>query len=633
MYGMFATATSFNGDISSWDVSSVTEMDSMFFSATSFTGDISSWDVSGVIDMSFMFRNTTSFNGDISSWDVSSVTEMQYMFNNASDFNQDISSWDVSGVTDMNRMFDNARSFHQNLGEWYIVPHYRDVSEITDTVRVSAQNAFLDGQKPQYLIDTAAGDGGKFVLVDNALAVAPHQNVTAGNYTITVQAAAPFGTANSRNVTVTLDSDVVWLRPFVTTWQTDASNQNVTIPVGGSAASYYVDWGDGTTYRSASGDSTHEYRTAGNHTVSIYGGFERIRMGDANDLDAVFENAKRLRSIDSWGDISWTTMESAFLDAGNMTYKATDAPDLRRVADMSSMFNSAAKFNGDISDWDVSGVTDMSAMFHFAVSFNQDLNDWDVSQVTDMDQMFAITDSFNGNVSSWNVSQVTDMEYMFWAATVFNQDISGWNVSSVTDMKNMFHGATAFNQPIGSWNVSQVIDMDQMFANANSFRQNLGDWYIVPDGRTISDADGAIPISAQNSYLDGHDPTYLIDMAAGDGSKFRLTDDGLAVAVKNLNAGNYTVTIRAVGTGFGTANMKTVNVTLTADVATQGFSPFVTTWLTTFSNPSVTISVRNSTATYDIDWGDNTVDKGVSGTQTPHVPARRQPHRGSLRGI
>ena len=632
MYGMFASAGSFNGDISSWDVSSVTNMESLFWSAISFNGDISSWDVSGVTDMRYMFGNT-SFNGDISSWDVSSVTNMETMFENATSFNGDISSWDVSGATKMKDMFDGATSFRQNLGEWYVVPHYRDVSDITDTVRVSAQNAFLDGQKPQYRIDTAAGDGGKFVLVDNALAVALHQNVTAGNYTITVQAEAPFGTANSRNVTVTLDSDVVWLRPFVTTWQTDASNQNVTIPVGGSTASYYVDWGDGTTYRSASGDSTHEYRTAGNHTVSIYGGFERMRLSDANYLDAVFENAKRLRSIDQWGDISWTTMESAFLDAGNMTYKATDAPDLRRVANMSSMFNSAAKFNGDISDWDVSGVTDMSAMFQFAVSFNQDLNDWDVSGVTNMGIMFAITDSFNGNVSSWNVSQVTDMKYMFWTATAFNQDISGWNVSSVTDMKNMFHGATAFNQPIGSWNVSQVTDMDQMFANANSFGQNLGEWYIVPDGRTISDADGAIPISAQNSYLDGHDHTYLIDMAAGDGSKFRLTDDGLAVAAKSLKVGNYTVTIRAVGTGFGTANMKTVNVTLTADVATRGFSPFVTTWLTDASNQNVTIPVRGVCCPLRHRLGGQHGRKGRLGHPDPHVPERRQPHRGRLRGL
>ena len=35
------------------------------------------------------------FNQDISSWDVSNVTDMRGMFERSS-FNQDISSWDVS---------------------------------------------------------------------------------------------------------------------------------------------------------------------------------------------------------------------------------------------------------------------------------------------------------------------------------------------------------------------------------------------------------------------------------------------------------------------------------------------------------------------------------------------------------
>ena len=33
--------------------------------------------------------------GDISEWDVSSVTDMQYMFCGVVNFNQDISKWDV----------------------------------------------------------------------------------------------------------------------------------------------------------------------------------------------------------------------------------------------------------------------------------------------------------------------------------------------------------------------------------------------------------------------------------------------------------------------------------------------------------------------------------------------------------
>jgi surface protein len=55
MNGMFSGAKLFNQDLSSWNVSKVTDMDYMFFGALNFNQNISSWDVTNVVFMSNMF--------------------------------------------------------------------------------------------------------------------------------------------------------------------------------------------------------------------------------------------------------------------------------------------------------------------------------------------------------------------------------------------------------------------------------------------------------------------------------------------------------------------------------------------------------------------------------------------------
>lgn len=93
MYAMFDGAHKFNQDITGWDVSKVTNMQSLFNNAKAFNQDISVWSTAVADTMGYMFKDAESFNVDISNWDVSNVLFMNGMFNGALQFNQDLSAW------------------------------------------------------------------------------------------------------------------------------------------------------------------------------------------------------------------------------------------------------------------------------------------------------------------------------------------------------------------------------------------------------------------------------------------------------------------------------------------------------------------------------------------------------------
>jgi len=105
MFRMFKLS-SYNGDLSTWDVSSVENMQAMFNTNPAFNGDISGWNVVSLTNMHNMFVNASSFNSNISSWDVSNVTIMSNAFKNAESFNQNLSNWDIASVTVMEGVFN-----------------------------------------------------------------------------------------------------------------------------------------------------------------------------------------------------------------------------------------------------------------------------------------------------------------------------------------------------------------------------------------------------------------------------------------------------------------------------------------------------------------------------------------------
>ena len=262
---------------------------------------------------------------------------------------------------------------------------------------------------------------------------------------------------------------------FITTWKTDnpgtSNNNQITIP---GVGTYTVAWEEvGNAANNGTVNATNlitiTFPSIGTYKISITGNLTQIRFGNARDR-------LKLLTIEKWGNAAWTSMEKAFSGCENLTYNATDAPDLSLVTSMASMFQSCTNFNGNIGNWNTSKVTDMNAMFVAAEMFNQPIGNWNTSKVINMNNMFSRAKVFNQPIGNWNTGNVTDMSNMFLEATAFNQPLGNWNVSKVVNMRSMFAGASAFNQPIGNWDVGEVTNMSALFEGARTFNQPIGNW-------------------------------------------------------------------------------------------------------------------------------------------------------------
>ena len=513
MVHMFNRANNFNQDISSWDVSSVTTMQNMFIYALAFNQPVGDWDVSKVTTMAGMFHYAQAFNQPVGDWDVSQVTTMAEMFYRARDFNQPVGNWDVSNVTNMDTMFKNARDFNQPIGDW-------DVSSVTnmnrmlgttiafnqpigdwDVSNVTSMYGMLAGafvfNQPIGLWDVSSlTDAGSMLSGTSAfnqpIGDWDVSNVTnmGGMFSHVRAFNQPLGDWDVSKVTTM--TSMFRLSP---SFNGDIGNWDVS-----SVTNMYYMFGGAAVFNQPIGDWDVS------NVTTMEGMFSRAKafnqaiddwdVSKVTTMEEMFSHTLVFNQpIGAWDVSKVTMMKNMFLETSVFNQPIGDW-DVSSVRSMQSMFGGARAFNEPIGDWDVSSVGMMYRMFIGAI-FNQPIGDWNVSSVTNMSGMFRYASHFNQPIGDWDVSSVTGMNYMFDAAMIFNQDIGDWEVSKVSGMEGMFKNARAFNQDIGDWDVSKVTGMYLMFNRAYAFNQDIGDWD-VSEVTTMVSMFHFAPVSSEN---------------------------------------------------------------------------------------------------------------------------------------
>ena len=210
--------------------------------------------------------------------------------------------------------------------------------------------------------------------------------------------------------------------PFITTWKTDnpgtSGPNQIIVPATGIAYynfNYDIEWeevGNPTNNGSltGNGNTTVTFPSAGTYEVRL--SFVKLFYFFNGAGDPL-----KLLTVEQWGNSLWEDMGHTFNGCANMTYNATDVPDLHHCMGLDNTFRDCTNFNGNIGGWNTSTIISMSRTFEGASSFNKNIGGWNTANVNNMSLMFSHATSFNQNIGNWNTSNVSNMNFMFSHAT------------------------------------------------------------------------------------------------------------------------------------------------------------------------------------------------------------------------
>ncbi|QNI21147.1 hypothetical protein [Vibrio phage vB_pir03] len=492
MPGVFNGAAAYNQSLANMTIpTAVTDLSDFFNGATSFNQEVNHWTVTQVLTMQRMFSNAAAFNKSVANWDPSVCENMEEMFRGATVFNQSMPCWNVSAVTEMTAMFRDAVAFDQDIGSWCVG------NNIANKPLNFAANSPIDNtaKEPKWGVACTAGGG---LGADNMLALFDPRDMSTlfqdAARTIPVMAAgdvvrgitdlsgndnhAEFTGNNARYGEDSNGTGCLFIglsNPLRVPTITDAADTAFILPnIGDTFIPHLANAGGLQFYNRAFGNGQE------------FGPIVVTASGSGNTISG--------KQCIAYDGTKATSTSYLFYNEEQFNGDLSDW-DMSGVTEIKNMFQRARNWNNgkapgeaSVLDWDVSGVTNMVSVFHDANAMNVDIGNWDVSNVTTFSNMLRGTTVFNNGDNAnmnWTIKDGANLEFLFYDAAAFNRDISGWNIAGNARLASMLEGAIKFNNgeaaglsgvPLTSWDLSQVTTIAKLFYEAESFNQDVSNW-------------------------------------------------------------------------------------------------------------------------------------------------------------
>lgn len=494
-------------DLSNFDTSNVTDMESMFYGCNSLTSikGLENFDTSQVTNMSQMFYDCAKIRTlNVSNFDTSNVANMSDMFSMC-DLLSDIKgleNFNTSQVTTMESMFYGCDSLTSlNLSNW----------NTSNVIRAGSMFSFCSGLRTIDLSNWKTSNlkviASMFDKCKNLETIKGLNNFDTSNVT---HFSGMFEECNKLSASMTianpnvseqygygemfLNCSTVSPAKFVVNY-TDNNTKTVAQNMVATKGSGNVVLGgmpstlvDGSTFNSTIKGMSGFANVTEIRFEQKSGTLSGTDISEAKDGSIKARISGKILYVEANGEIfankDCTSMFYEFGEMYGVLNKITfENFNTSKVTKMSSMFSYCEQLtNIDLSNFDTSNVTTMYRMFNRCIMLTSlDLSNFNTSKVTNMESMFYQNLKLqNINVSNFDTSNVTTMYYMFRECNSLQSiDLSNFNTSNVTNMHGMFYWCGEISQINGieNFNTSKVNNMGFMFDDCYNLQKiNADNW-------------------------------------------------------------------------------------------------------------------------------------------------------------